>query len=273
VTLPVTGTTRVAAIIGDPVAHSLSPAIWNAAFRAADIDWMFVAFAVAAGGAAAALDGARALGLAALTVTMPHKAAAAAACDRLTPTANALCSVNAILNRDGRLEGDSTDGEGFLRSLRDAGVDVTGSRCVVLGAGGAARAIVQALGAAGAHVAVAARRADAAAATAALAPSGESVAFADVVPTLQHADLLVNATPVGMHGEDPPVDVAPLRTDAVVADTVYAPAETPLLAAARARGNACIGGLGMLVHQAALSFEAFTGVAAPLEAMRAASTR
>ena len=272
-TVPISGTTRVAGIIGDPVDHSLSPAIWNAAFREAGLDWVFVAFPVAPGRASAALAGVRALGIAAVTVTMPHKADAAEACDGLSVTAKALGAVNAVANRDGHLEGDSTDGEGFMRSLRDEGVEPAGRRCVVLGAGGAGRAIVHALGEAGAMVVVAARRAEATTDAARLAPDATGVALADAAGVLSDAELVVNATPVGMKGEPPLIDPALLRQGVVVVDTIYHPAETPLLAAARERGAVCIGGLGMLVHQAALSFESFTGAEAPLEAMRAAVVR
>jgi shikimate dehydrogenase len=266
-----TGATRVAGIIGDPVGHSRSPAIWNAAFTAAGIDWVFVAFPVAEGAVVRALDGARALGIAALTVTMPHKAEAAAACDELSETAARLRAVNAISNRESRLIGDSTDGEGFVRSLADEGIDPSGRRCVVLGAGGAARAIAHALGGHGAEVVVAARQTTAAETAAALAAGGRGVSLDALDAELPHADLLVNATPLGMGGEPPPFDVGLLGEAAVVADTVYHPAETPLLASARARNLRCIGGLGMLVHQAALSFVAFTGSEAPLDAMRAAA--
>lgn len=265
------GATRVAGIIGDPVAHSRSPAIHNAAYAALDLDWVFVAFPVRAGGAAAALSGVRVLGIAGLSVTMPHKADAAAACDVLSPTAAALGAVNTVVARDGRLTGDSTDGEGLVRSLRDEGIDPDGSRVVVLGAGGAGRAIAHGLGVHGARVTVAARRLDAAAAAAALAADGEAVDLALVGPAVAEADVLVNATPLGMQGEAPPFDPELLIGRRLVLDTVYHPVETPLLAAARARSVPAVNGLGMLVHQAALAFEAFTGVAAPLAVMRAAA--
>jgi shikimate dehydrogenase len=261
----------VAGILGDPVAHSRSPAIWNSAFAAAGLDWVFVAFPVPRGKAAAALDGVRSLGIAAVTVTMPHKADAAAACDDLSETAALLGAVNAIANRSANLSGDSTDGAGFVRSLDDESIDPSGRRCLVLGSGGAARAIAHALGGAGADVVVMARRREAAGTAASLAPAGRGVTFEALEDEVPAADIVVNATPLGMNGEPPPFDVAALSEGAVVADTVYHPAETPLLAAARARGLHCVGGLGMLVHQAALSFHTFTGVDAPLEVMHAAA--
>jgi len=268
----VTGATKVAGIIGDPVAHSRSPAIWNAAFREAGVDWVFVAFPVPAGGADAALDAVRALGIAGLTVTMPHKSEAAKGCDELTPVAKSLDAVNAIVNRDRILSGDSTDGEGFVRSLLDEDVDPGGTRCVIVGAGGAARAIARALGERAAEVVVAARKPQSAAAAASLAPGGRAVALADLTEELRAADIVINATPIGMRGEASPIEVADLSEAAVVVDTIYHPLETPLLAAVRARGLRCVGGLGMLVHQAAISFEWFTGMTAPVAAMQRAAS-
>ncbi|MSO79212.1 MAG: shikimate dehydrogenase [Acidimicrobiia bacterium] len=270
-TAAVTGATRVAAIIGDPVEHSRSPAIWNAAFAATGLDWVFVALPVPRGQVPAAMDGVRTLGIAALSVTMPHKMDAARACDELTPTATRLGAVNSVLTRDGRLLGDSTDGEGLVRALVDEGCTADGQRCVVLGAGGAARAIVFALGAAGAQVTVAARRVSEAESAAGLAPDGEACDLAVATDAVAAATIVINATPVGMQGEAPAFDPSVLGTDHVVIDTIY-PAETPLVVAARAQGARATNGLGMLVHQAALSFVRFTGVDAPLEVMRAAAS-
>jgi len=232
---------------------------------------VFVAFRVPAGSAAGALSGARLMGIAGLNVTMPHKTDAAAACDVLSPNAAALGAVNTVVVRDGVLTGDSTDGEGLVRALRDEGIDLGGSKILVLGAGGAGRAITQSLGASGARVTVAARRLDAAVAAAALAADGKAVDLERVGPAVAEADVVVNATPIGMRGEAPPFDPDLLIGRRLVLDTVYAPVETPLLAAARARSVPAANGLGMLVHQAALAFEAFTGVAAPLAVMRAAA--
>lgn len=260
--------------MGDPVAHSLSPLLHNAAFDALGLDWVSVAFRVPAGRAGDALVGMRALGLAGLSVTMPHKQDAAAAVDECTPEAARLGAVNCVVPRRGRLVGESTDGAGFLASLRrGAGFDPAGRRCVVLGAGGAARAVISALAGAGAsEVAVVNRTPDRAAAAAALAgPAGRS-AGPDAVA---EADLVVQATPVGMPSVGPPsspVDPGLLHAGQVVADLVYHPAVTPLLAAAKARGALPLGGLGMLVHQAALAIEHWTGRQAPVEAMWAAVT-
>ena len=266
----VNGETRVTGLIGDPVGHSRSPAILNAAYGEAGLNWIYVAFPVAAGHGGDAVRAARALGLAGLTVTMPHKADAAWACDELTADAAALGAANVVtVAEDGRLLGASTDGEGFVRSVRDEGLDPGGLDVLVAGAGGAARAIVLALGGAGARVTVAARRQERAEAAAGLVPGGQATTLADVDPGV--FALVVNATPLGMQGEPGPLPVERLNPGQLVVDTVYHPMETPFLAAARARGIRCTNGLGMLVHQAALAFELWTGLEAPIATMRLAA--
>jgi shikimate dehydrogenase len=271
VTRPVTGATRLAGIIGHPITHSLSPNIHNAAYDAVGLDWVYTAFDVEPGEAAGALDAMRVLGIAGLSVTMPHKADAAVACDVLTPIAAALSCANTVVPREGGLLGDSTDGEGFVRALRDESVEIPDRRFLVLGAGGAGRAVTYALGALGAAVTVAARSAAHASEAATLAAGAEGVGLSRVDELLGTADVVVNATPVGMRKEPPLVDVSLLGPGAFVYDTIYHPAETPLLEAARERGLRNANGLGMLVHQAALAFKLFTGVEAPLEVMRSAA--
>jgi len=268
-----TARTRVAGVIGDPVRHSLSPALHNAAFAATGIDGVYVAFEVREGDVPAALAGVRALGLLGLSVTMPHKEAVARAVDRLDPEAAALDAVNCVVrDPDGALVGANTDGPGFVASLVvDHGVALDGRRCVVLGAGGAARAVVRSLADAGAgEVVVVNRTAATGERAAALAGRrGRLGTPADVAG----ADVIVNATPVGM-GEGAgrlPCDPDLLRAGQVVADLVYQPLDTALLQAARAAGAVAVDGLGMLVHQAALAFRRWTGVDPPVAAMRAAA--
>lgn len=271
----VSGSTRVAAVIGHPVRHSRSPALANAAFAAAGLDWVLTALDVAAGDAEAAVAAVRVLGLGGLMVTMPHKAAIIPALDDLTPTARTLGAVNSVSWVDGALVGHNTDGAGLVRSLRhDDGIEVSGRRCVVLGAGGAARSVVYALAEAGAaEVAVVNRTAPRAEAAAALAGDRGRVGVAADVAA---ADLLVNATSVGMGAESgagAPIPIAPemLGPSQVVVDLVYQPVETPLLAAARARGAVAVDGIGMLVHQAAISISRWTGVDPDTEVMRHAA--
>jgi shikimate dehydrogenase len=266
----------VVGVIGDPISHSLSPLLHNAAFDALGLDWVSVAFTVRSGAAAAALTGMRALGLAGLSVTMPHKEDAFSAVDHTSEVARRLRAVNCVTPRDGTLVGDSTDGAGFLAALRRAtGFEPGGRRCLVVGAGGAARAVVLSLAEAGAAEVVVVNRTPARAeVAAALAGAvGRVGGGADVA----EADLVVQATPVGMagrvgtDGDALPVDVTALHAGQVVADLVYLPLETPILRAAAARGATPVGGLGMLVHQAALALELWTGQAVPVEAMWAAA--
>jgi shikimate dehydrogenase len=269
----ISGGTRLAAIIGDPVRHSLSPLLHNTAYAELGLDWIYVAFAVPASQTAAALDAVRTLDLVGLSVTMPHKTAAADGCDELSADAAALHSVNTVTRLpDGHLRGDSTDGEGFVRSVREAGHPLQGATALVLGAGGSARVVARALARHGAAVTIAARRPEAAADAAARA-GGTTTAWTDRDACAREAAIVVNATPLGMDGPGDgalPLDGASLHPGQVVADLVYHPLETPLLAAARSAGAATVDGLGMLVHQAALQVERWSGMSAPVGAMRAA---
>jgi shikimate dehydrogenase len=270
----ITGATRLAAVIGQPVRHSLSPAILNAAFAATGADWVFVALEVPEGRGGEAVAAMRTLGLGGLSVTMPHKAAARAAVDEATPAAAALDAVNCVFRRDDRLVGDNTDGAGFVDALRlDEGVEVADRRCVLVGAGGAGRAVARALADAGAaEVVVVNRSPGPAARAAALAGRVGRVGTAD---DLGAADLVVNATSLGMGlggpAEPLPVEPERLRPGQVVVDLVYHPAVTPLLAAARDRGARPVGGLGMLVHQAGHAFSGWTGLDPPLAGMATAA--
>lgn len=261
-------------MIGDPVHHSLSPTLHNAAFRALDLDWAYVAFEVAEGQAAAAVQGMRALRIEGLNVTMPHKADVVPALDALSPTAERLGAVNTIAWRGTELYGDNTDGAGFLDSLRlDHGLEVNGWRCVVLGAGGAARAVVLALADAGAAQVTVVNRTPSKAETAA-ALAGDR-GRAGEVEEAKDADLVVNATPLGMGVWEGEIPIGPehLRSGQVVCDLVYHPHKTALLEAAKEAGAVAVNGLGMLIHQAAHAFRLWTGEDPPLAAMSAAAMR
>jgi shikimate dehydrogenase len=265
----ITGATRVAGLIGDPIRHSLSPIMHNAAYRALGLDWVYVAFEVPDGAAPVALEAVHALGLVGLSVTMPHKRVAAHRCDEISERARKLESVNTVTLLPGdRLHGDSTDGEGFLRALREAGHDPTRAEVLIIGAGGAARAVGLALAESGARVVVTARRPERAQAAAALW-GGETVPWEARNEHAARVAMLVNATPMGMGG-DSSLPLAPeaLRPGVVYADLVYHPIETPMLIAARKAGAHVVPGLGMLVHQAALQVERWTGRPAPIDAMR-----
>jgi shikimate dehydrogenase len=264
--------TSVVGVIGDPIAHSLSPRLHNAAFAALGLDWVSVGFPVAEGRAGDALAGARALGVRGLSVTMPHKEAVAGLVDRRTPRAERLGAVNCVaFGADGTV-GDNTDGPGLVAALgRGAGFDVAGRHCLVVGAGGAARAVVAALADAGAgEVVVVNRTPERAAAAAALAGSVGRVGAAGDAP---RCDLVVNATPIGMAGSNGgestswPIDPELLEEGQVVVDLVYHPLVTPWMEAAGRRGARVANGLGMLVHQAALQLAAWTGLEPPVEVM------
>ena len=271
---------HVVGVIGSPVAHSLSPLLHNTAFAAMGLgkDWRSCAFEVPPGEAPAALDAMQAADVTGLSVTMPHKSDVAKLVDDCSETAARLGAVNCVHRReDGSLFGTNTDGEGFVASVvRGAGFVPQGRRCVVVGAGGAARAVIVALAGAGAaQVAVVNRTRERAVEAADLArPVGAVVAAGgrDLDSVLRAADLVVNATPVGMAGTDAadqewlvPPEV--LRRGQVAVDLVYAPRVTPWLAAARAAGATTLDGLGMLVHQAAAQLALWTGRTPPVEAM------
>jgi shikimate dehydrogenase len=261
--------TRLAAVIGHPVRHSLSPAMHNAVFEAAGLDWRFVTFDIVPGGATAAIEAMATLDIGGIAVTMPHKEEAAEAVDEVDPAARALRSVNTVVVRDdGTTFGASTDGHGFVDSVAACGHDVSGSRVVVLGAGGAARSIVDALGRAGAaDISIVNRTA----ATAAEAAGLADVAHVGVIDDAGGADLLVNATSIGMGTDELPIDVGWLRPGLVVADIVYHPRQTALLRSARDHGAHVVDGLGMLVHQAVLQQELWTGRRPDPAVLRAAA--
>ncbi len=275
----ISGSTRLAGVIGDPVRHSLSPAIHNAGFESLGLDWVYVALPVPAGGGAAAVEAMRTLGIDGLSVTMPHKADVATAVDELTPVAAALGVCNCLYRVDGtdRIAGHSTDGDGFVAAFRSRfGREPAGLSFLIDGAGGAARSIIEAVGRAGAdRIVVANRTIERAEQAAGLAEAATAVAMADLGPgDVASVDVVVNTTAVGMAGgpapDEIPLPVDGLRADHLVVDIVYQPRITPLLAAARSVGAETDGGVPMLIGQAALAFELWTGAAAPIAAMTAA---
>jgi shikimate dehydrogenase len=265
--------TRTVGIIGWPVEHSLSPLIHNTAFVALEMNWVYVPIPVPPGELSAALAGLAALGFVGANVTMPHKTEAAAVADEVSEDARRLNAVNTLVVNAGGLAGHNTDAPGFDRFLRrDAGFDASGRRALLFGAGGAARACALALARAGlAHLTVALREPARAAALLAtldgLDPDVAVVQMADAGGS--EVDLVINATPLGTHDEELPLP--PLGPESLVVDLLYRPAVTPMQRAAREAGAAAFGGLGLLLHQAALSFELWTGREPPLDAMSAAA--
>jgi shikimate dehydrogenase len=259
-------------IIGWPVQQSLSPLIHNAAFAALGMDWAYVPLPVAPGDLETALSGLPAMGFAGANVTMPHKTDAARLVDDLSEDAERLRAVNTLVVGPGGIAGHNTDAPGFDRFLRrDAGFDPEGRSALIFGAGGAARACALALTRDGLKdLTVAARdpRAESLRAMIEGLPSAVRVVPFEEGTTV-HADLVVNATPLGTAGETVPHP--PLRPGMLVVDLLYRPSVTPLQAAAKAAGASAFGGLGLLLHQAALSFELWTGLEPPLSVMSAAA--
>jgi shikimate dehydrogenase len=283
---PISAKTTLVGLIGWPVGHSVSPAMHNAAFAALGLDWRYVPLPVdptQPGAVGDAVRGMRALGMAGINVTVPHKQAVLPFLDHIAPAAQAMRAVNTIIvAADGSLTGDNTDAPGFIADLRAHGVEPAGRHVLVLGAGGSARAIVYGLAQAGAHHITIANRSVARAEQllADLRPfldatTGAVIALPNgLAETAEQVTLIVNCTSLGMtpHADTTPWPVElPLRPDQTVYDLVYNPAETRLLQQARAGGAQAIGGLGMLIWQGALAFEHWTGQPAPVAVMRAAA--
>ena len=278
-TQPIRGTTRVVGVWGWPVKHSASPAMHNAAFAALGLDWVYVPFAVAPERVGTAVAAIRALDMAGVNITVPLKETVAPFLDTISDTARIVGSVNTIVNRDGLLFGDSTDGAGFLAALSETNLgEIGGKKAVVLGAGGSSRAVVYALLNAGAIVVLANRNAERAASLAAdLRPFGEietlSLDTESLRFALNSANLLVNTTSVGMFpntDEMPPVAPDSLPSRLVVCDLIYNPWESQLLHVAQNRGCATQNGAEMLVRQGAIALQMWTEQEPPLDVMRQA---
>lgn len=291
--MEILGTTRLIALLGDPVAHSLSPAMHNAAFEQYGLDFAYVPLRVRAEGLKTALDALRVFNFRGANVTIPHKTAVIPYMDELTESARAIGAVNTILHEDGRLIGTTTDPEGFLEGYREKGHSFIGQAVAILGNGGSARTIAYALlmrdrpkrvAIVGRDLAKSKLLAAEIASRLGLGqggalPAPEAVPFSGYASIRDGIDVVVNTTPVGMH---PNLEASPLRPEdlvpgQVVYDIVYAPERTRLIRDAEARGLDTVGGLGMLVHQGRASFEYWTGIkpdaAAYYAAARAKLTR
>ena len=263
------GSTKLLAVLGDPVAHSLSPVLQNAAIGKLGLDWRYMALPVSAAALPVALDGLHALGAVGLNVTLPHKQAVLPLLQAVTPRAQRLGAVNTLLRQPGGWAGDNTDMAGFMAPLQRQGVDLRNKTALVLGVGGSARAVVAGCGALGCgRIVVAGRRpqrlqrflADARC----LADHLEGVPWSGLDAALASAELVVNTTPVGM---SPAVEACPLhpgqlerlRSHTWVYDVIYTPRPTALLRQARARGCTTVDGLAMLVGQGAAALRLWSG--------------
>jgi len=279
--LQFTAAAKLFILFGDPVAHSLSPAMQNAALQAAGIDGLYIPWRVQSAGLPAAFASLRGMdNFGGANVTVPHKEQAVALVDTLTPEAAAVGAINTVVSRDGRLLGANTDGLGFLRSLREeADFPPRGKSVVILGAGGAARSVAFSLAEAGAApIVIINRTAERAQSLAefinrTIGTTALGVGLHDprISISLRDCALMVNTTSVGLHPNDPsPIAPHLLQPGALVYDLIYRPRETALLREAKRRGCRVIGGLGMLLYQGALAFELWTGITPSEAEMRRA---
>jgi shikimate dehydrogenase len=271
---------ELVACFGQPVAENPTGVMQEAAFRALGLTWRYLTVEVAPERLSDAMAGARAFGMRGINLTIPHKVAVMQYLDEVAPDAAIIGAVNTVRREGDRFIGENTDGKGFLRGVRaDAGVEPQGRHAVVLGAGGAARAIVTELALAGAADLVVVNRS---------AERGEAMVsdlrtktrapirfelWQGVYRVPENADLLVNATSIGLYPNldaMPAVDLSGVRAGLLVADAVFNPPETRLLAAARERGLAVLDGLSMLVYQGVIGFELWTGLKAPEDVMKRA---
>jgi shikimate dehydrogenase len=282
--MELSGKTKVCAIIGDPIEHTMSPPMHNAAFRKLGLDFVYMPFRVLKEDLPQAVDGLQALGVRGFNVTMPHKVAIIPLLDKLDPLAEKIGAVNMVVNDDGCLTGYNTDGPGALQALVEHGADPENKNVVVLGAGGASRAISYVLAQRGARLTILNRKEELDWAHNIARLIKDSLGAVVKVDELGHqqlnsaltaAEILVNATSVGMSPEagKSPVPAEVLGKPLVVLDIIYNPMQTKLLQDAAAAGCRTIGGVEMLVRQGVLCFEKWTGRKAPVETMRRAAIK
>ncbi len=274
----ISGKTVVCGLIGDPVEHTMSPVMHNAAFRSKGIDYVYLPFRVGRDELGEAIEGMRALNIRGLNVTIPHKVAVIPFLDKLDPLAEKIGAVNTIVNDAGVLRGYNTDATGFLQPLLERGIEPEGKKAVVLGAGGASRAVSFILAEKGAGLVILNRREEfdwavelATRISRAFNCEVEALELneANLSAALEETDILVNATSVGMGGAgETPVPSGLLRPGLTVYDVVYGAGKTRLVAEAEKAGADAISGIEMLVWQGALAFEMWTGLKAPVELMK-----
>ncbi|GGE14186.1 shikimate dehydrogenase (NADP(+)) [Marinithermofilum abyssi] len=273
--MKVNSLTEKTGLLGHPVGHSKSPDMHNEAFALTGFNMVYLAYDVSPEKLPQAVEGMRALGFRGWNVTIPHKVAIMELLDELDDSAKEIGAVNTVVNKESRLIGYNTDGTGYLRSLQEeTAMQLTGKRVVLVGAGGAARAVGYALATAGVREITVTNRTTAKAEALASRLSRwvptRVITAEELQTALQDAALLVQTTSVGMH---PDADVSPVNPDwlhsgLVVSDLIYHPRKTKLLQEAEKQGACIHGGAGMLVHQAALAFELWTGHPAPVKKMR-----
>ena len=275
----ISGKMKICAVIGDPIEHTMSPVIHNAAFKKLGLDYIYVPFRVRKEELGQAVEGIRALNIRGFNVTIPHKVAIMPMLDGLDPLAEKIGAVNTVVNNDGDLRGYNTDATGFLQALLEQGVEPRGKNTVVLGAGGASRAVSYILAERGAHLTILNRQLEMdwaeELASRISYDFGKEVkalelSFENLAMVMERAEMLINATSVGMspNSEDTPVPDQLLKSGLVVCDIVYNPIKTRLLREAEAAGARTMGGIDMLIWQGALAFEKWTEQPAPFDLMR-----
>ncbi len=278
--MEISGKTKVCGVIGEPIEHTLSPVMHNAAFSHLKLDFIFVAFKVEKTELVNAINGIRSLRIHGLNVTMPHKNAVIQYLDDIEPTVKLIGSVNTILNDNGKLVGFNTDGVGALEALRENGADLYGKKLLLLGAGGAAKAIAYYSAKEAEELVILNRSTEKAKRFAEVLRrefskqiSGNSLSPNVIKKEIEDSDVLINATSVGMHPNNSQSPVAPqwLRRDLCVMDIIYNPVETRLAKDSKAAGARVVSGVEMLIYQGAASFEIWTGQPAPIEVMRKAA--
>lgn len=273
--MEISGRTKIVGIFGYPIEHSLSPIMHNAAFKYLNIDFCYVPFLVAPEALHVAVEGIRALNIAGVNITIPHKEKVIAYLDDLSDEAKFIGSVNTIINTAGKLTGFNTDGKGFMNSLSEAGIIVSGKKVLLLGAGGAARAVGYYLSRDASHIFIYNRTPNRAESLKRhLNSINKNIMTVDENSVkeklfLSNIDIIVNTTPIGMKTDDPmPLNVSLLNPHQVVCDLIYK--DTPLLKAASKKGCKTLNGLGMLLWQGVLAFEKWTGIEPPIKVMRKA---
>ena len=275
----ISGKVKICGIIGDPIEHTMSPAMHNAAFYKLGLDYVFVPFLVKKEGLRQAIDGVRGLNIRGLGVTIPHKVAVMQYLDQVDDLAQKIGAVNILVNDNGILTGYNTDAGGFLRALLERGIEPKGKMVAILGAGGASRAISFVLAERGANLIILNRTWDKAIELAdRVARSfGNKIEALpldkeNLTKALGRADIMMNCTNVGMHPHvsETLVTANQLKSDMIVFDTVYNPIKTQLLKEAEKAGATTISGVEMLVWQGVLAFEMWTRHKAPVEVMREA---
>jgi shikimate dehydrogenase len=269
--------TQICGLIGDPVEHSMSPAMHNAAFKKTGLDYIYLPFRVTPENLPGAISGLRSLNLRGMNVTIPHKVSVIPLLDELEPMAKKIGAINTIVNDNGYLKGYNTDAEGFLKSLSEKDIAPSGKKIVILGAGGVSRAISFTLAEQGAEIAILSRSQKIEWAEKLTINKSKVLAMelnnTNLKSVLSHADILVNATSVGM-SPDTDNTLVPqelFRPGMLVFDVIYNPEKTRLLADAEKAGAVAVGGLDMLIWQGALSFELWTGIKAPADVMKKAA--